>query len=313
LSCRYVASISPPERVGEEIIGVVRHEMVHCWQNNGMGAAPGGLIEGIADWVRLRDGFVPPHWKRAEGGGGRWDAGYQRTAYFLDWMECRFGDGLVRRLNAALEEKYTENMWEGLVGKGVEELWEEYCAEFGMRVQEEYCTEFEMRVQEEEEVVVPRLPPQLVAVYNAAPPPPPTQRTLVVLESEADARGGVESIGDSTTDSSFDPWPMGGAAVLTEVMTKRLKNLVFDGNMDGKRFVKEFEALVGKVQPDTSDEDKRLLLVTSFKGGEVNQWYEETDLDDDLPYALLVELLQERFKGVWYRKTKIIERDAKLN
>jgi hypothetical protein len=262
LSCRYVESISPPESAGEEITGVIRHEMVHCWQNNGMGAAPGGLIEGIADWVRLRDGFVPPHWRKE--GGGRWDAGYERTAYFLDWMESKFGDGLVRRLNAALEEKYTEDMWEGLVGKGVEELWEEYCAEFEMRG----GGDGGCRVQERE---VPRglelgmtIPPPLVAVYNAAPPPP-TQRTLVVLESEADARG-VESIGDSqpSTVSSFDPWLTGTATALTEVMAKRLKNLVFDGTSDGKRFVKEFEALVDKVQPDINDEDKRLLLVRGF-------------------------------------------------
>lgn len=40
------------------------HEMVHCWQRNAHGTAPGGLIEGIADWVRLKAGLVPPHWKR---------------------------------------------------------------------------------------------------------------------------------------------------------------------------------------------------------------------------------------------------------
>jgi hypothetical protein len=56
----------------------------------------------------------------------------------------------------------------------------------------------------------------------------------------------------------------------------------------------------------------RFLQVTSFRGSRVGEWYEETDLDDDLPYALLVELLQERFKSR-SRKMKIVERDAKLN
>lgn len=35
-------------RVREEILGVLTHEIVHCYQYNGQGTAPGGLIEGIA-------------------------------------------------------------------------------------------------------------------------------------------------------------------------------------------------------------------------------------------------------------------------
>ena len=35
-------------RVRDEVLGVLVHEMVHCFQYNGRGAAPGGLIEGVA-------------------------------------------------------------------------------------------------------------------------------------------------------------------------------------------------------------------------------------------------------------------------
>jgi hypothetical protein len=35
-------------RAADEIRGVVTHEMVHCFQYDGNGKAPGGLIEGIA-------------------------------------------------------------------------------------------------------------------------------------------------------------------------------------------------------------------------------------------------------------------------
>lgn len=38
-------------------MGVCVHEMVHCWQWNAKGTCPGGLIEGIADYVRLRSGL----------------------------------------------------------------------------------------------------------------------------------------------------------------------------------------------------------------------------------------------------------------
>ena len=35
-------------RAREEMLGVLVHEMVHCFQYNGKGTCPGGLIEGIA-------------------------------------------------------------------------------------------------------------------------------------------------------------------------------------------------------------------------------------------------------------------------
>ena len=46
----------------------------------GHGTAPGGLIEGIADFVRLRAGFAPPHWDPKS--GKRWDEGYAVTGFF---------------------------------------------------------------------------------------------------------------------------------------------------------------------------------------------------------------------------------------
>lgn len=84
-----------------EIEGVLVHELVHCFQHNGRGACPGGLVEGIADWVRLGAGLGAPHWRRGAV-PDRWDQGYERTAYFLDWLEVKFGRGTVRRMNEAL-------------------------------------------------------------------------------------------------------------------------------------------------------------------------------------------------------------------
>ena len=71
--------------IGLEIKGVLVHEMVHAWQLNGKGRAPGGLIEGIADFVRLKAELSPPHWKKEK--PEQWDAGYQTTAFFLEWLE----------------------------------------------------------------------------------------------------------------------------------------------------------------------------------------------------------------------------------
>lgn len=84
-----------------EIEGVLVHELVHCFQYNGRGACPGGLVEGVADWVRLGARLGAPHWRR-DAVPDRWDQGYERTAYFLEWLEGRFGRGTVRRMNEEL-------------------------------------------------------------------------------------------------------------------------------------------------------------------------------------------------------------------
>jgi len=137
-SLAYIQGISQPAtsptRRHDEIMGVVTHELVHCYQYDARGSCPGGLIEGVADWVRLQCQLAPPHWKRGEGVGngddkGRWDAGYQRTAFFLEYLASRFGADTVRKLNEKLRttRKYEDKpFWTELVGRPVEQLWEDY-------------------------------------------------------------------------------------------------------------------------------------------------------------------------------------------
>lgn len=126
LSLSYVAGVKPKSRLSAEIEGVLTHEMVHCYQWNGLGTCPGGLVEGIADWVRLRCRLSPPHWRRDT--GVKWDSGYQHTAYFLEYLEWKFGEGTVRKINENLkEQKYEEKeFWVGLFGRSVGHLWEDY-------------------------------------------------------------------------------------------------------------------------------------------------------------------------------------------
>lgn len=40
--------VNSKDRVKDEIMGVLVHEVVHCYQYDGNGTAPGGLIEGFA-------------------------------------------------------------------------------------------------------------------------------------------------------------------------------------------------------------------------------------------------------------------------
>ncbi|KAI4526620.1 plant basic secretory protein [Schizophyllum commune Loenen D] len=119
-------------RARGEIMGVLVHELVHCFQYNAKGTAPGGLIEGIADFVRLNAKYAPPHWKRDPSTDGKWDAGYQTTGYFLDWMEQRYGDGTVREINEAmLDRQYDSHIFKEVTGRRVEKLWKIYCEEVG--------------------------------------------------------------------------------------------------------------------------------------------------------------------------------------
>jgi hypothetical protein len=81
LSARYVGGYSGDVRT--EVTGVLYHEATHVLQWDGRGRANGGLIEGIADYVRLKAGYAPGHWVKP-GQGDRWDQGYDVTARFLD-------------------------------------------------------------------------------------------------------------------------------------------------------------------------------------------------------------------------------------
>ncbi|KAM5348047.1 hypothetical protein ACJ41O_007871 [Fusarium nematophilum] len=129
-SLGYIERISPSSRRTDEINGVLTHELVHCLQYNGHSTCPGGLIEGIADWVRLCCLLSPPHWKRSA--DGKWDAGYQQTAYFLEYIEDRFGEGTIRRMNEKLRiQRYEEKtFWTELVGRPVDQLWGDYKGKF---------------------------------------------------------------------------------------------------------------------------------------------------------------------------------------
>ena len=127
LSAEYVAGITPA-RLRSEICGVVAHELVHCFQYDGHGTFPGGIIEGLADSVRLSMGLEPPHWKRSF--DGLWDAGYDSTAYFLEYLCRRFGRDVVKCINAQLQHEYEEDdFWVNVLGTPVKELWADYCRE----------------------------------------------------------------------------------------------------------------------------------------------------------------------------------------
>ena len=54
--------------------------------------------------MRLKCDLSPPHWKRVVLPSDRWDAGYEKSAYFLDYLQGRFGEGTVRQINNKLRQ-----------------------------------------------------------------------------------------------------------------------------------------------------------------------------------------------------------------
>jgi hypothetical protein len=136
-------------RAKDEIMGVLTHEVVHCYQYDARGTCPGGLIEGMAgarkrlhplwlilttytDFVRLHASLSPPHWKRTLPDDTQsWDAGYEKTAYFLDWIDTRYGPGAIRALNATLrDQKYRRRIFRELTGRPLRKLWALYRGSF---------------------------------------------------------------------------------------------------------------------------------------------------------------------------------------
>ncbi|GAA5829801.1 hypothetical protein JCM11251_007883 [Rhodosporidiobolus azoricus] len=138
LSSSYLASVAMNcggklDDIKHEIEGVLVHELVHAFQWDGKGTVPGGVIEGIADWVRDQVGLGALHWRENPQEDDKWDAGYSTTAYFLRWLASHFKNPhLAPQLNLAMRN----HKWDGgehlkklCNGKDIEELWEIYRKE----------------------------------------------------------------------------------------------------------------------------------------------------------------------------------------
>ena len=111
--------------------GVLYHEMAHTWQWDGSAGtkAPVELIEGIADFMRLKANYAPSHWVKP-GQGDSWDKGYDVTARFLDYCND-LRNGFVAELNKKMRVTYSDNFFVELLGKPVDQLWRDYKANFG--------------------------------------------------------------------------------------------------------------------------------------------------------------------------------------
>jgi len=117
--------------VAKEIKGILFHEMTHMYQqddSDGHGA-DGGLIEGIADTVRFKNGFIPDG--AQPNPNGHWNDGYRTTAFFLLWLDQRY-DSFIYRLNLTMDSQdgktWSPESFRTITGKTVDALWNDYRA-----------------------------------------------------------------------------------------------------------------------------------------------------------------------------------------
>ncbi|KAL3730025.1 hypothetical protein ACJRO7_027088 [Eucalyptus globulus] len=106
--------------IQEEFAGVMYHEMTRVMQWTGNGTAPRGLINGIADYVRLKGGHESKSWPK-KGSGSRWDDGFA------------IAPGFVANLNALMKYSYSEAFFVQLLGKSVHQLWGDYKLAYATR------------------------------------------------------------------------------------------------------------------------------------------------------------------------------------
>lgn len=126
LSSDYVESYKGNVKI--EVTGIIYHEMTHVWQWTSNGLAPRGLTTGIADFVRLKAGYVASNWGE-NGHGDNWDDGFDVTARFLDYCNT-LKQGFVAKLNKKMRNQYSDAYFNHLLGKSVYHLWTDYKAKY---------------------------------------------------------------------------------------------------------------------------------------------------------------------------------------
>ncbi|KAK6805637.1 hypothetical protein RDI58_003422 [Solanum bulbocastanum] len=87
-----------------------------------------GLIEGIADYVRLKSGYVVSNWAK-NGQGTRCDESYLVTACFLDYCNS-LRNGFVAELNKKMRSGYSNNFFVELLGKTPDQFFVDYKAKY---------------------------------------------------------------------------------------------------------------------------------------------------------------------------------------
>ena len=120
------------DEMNREAVGSLVHESVHVVQQYNPGAAPGWLVEGMADYVRWFLYEPQSHgadivYMRHMGKNFRYDNSYRISANFLNWVTEKYDTNVVTEVNAVLRgDKYIDDFWKQHTGKTLQELGAEW-------------------------------------------------------------------------------------------------------------------------------------------------------------------------------------------
>lgn len=108
----------------EEVIGLLYFFLSHAYLEPAE-QTPSWLVSGLADYVRLKAGFIDPETQAA---GGAATDGFRTTAFFLSWLNDSRAH-FVLDLNARLasnQAPYSDAIFTDLTTQSLDELWAEY-------------------------------------------------------------------------------------------------------------------------------------------------------------------------------------------
>lgn len=122
-----------------EIVGVLYHEITHGYQYSPKGAGTYrrgddyfGFLEGSADYVRYKAGYIPLESRKA---GGHWNDGYKTSGFFIDWLHTKDSDFLYKFNQSALTiiPWSWEEACQEILSASVADLWKEYQNEIAKK------------------------------------------------------------------------------------------------------------------------------------------------------------------------------------
>ncbi|KAI9031212.1 peptidase of plants and bacteria-domain-containing protein [Hyaloraphidium curvatum] len=109
-----------------ELPGVLTHELTHAFQWDALGTAPGCLIEGVADWTRVKNGYAPIGWRVPRPAPKNTPWTDESATWFLIWLDEPH-PLFVQRLNQMMAtHKFEESFFYFLTGSDVDDLWKRY-------------------------------------------------------------------------------------------------------------------------------------------------------------------------------------------
>jgi hypothetical protein len=134
LSTNHIMNYGNPDSALVEFRGVMVHETAHLYQVNG-GSSDGALIEGVADFVRIRVGL---YGDGRRGQGGSWDDAYTTSGFFFSWLAgpCNYHEDhhpqndldIGYRINAVINQgkSAVQSEIETTFGTDIDSLWNQY-------------------------------------------------------------------------------------------------------------------------------------------------------------------------------------------